>query len=83
MKRIFIGLLCVAFLASCGSPPPQKSEKEIREQEEREAQDQGKPYKAPDGAFGAKDYANEAKQSSDQATQELEQAASDEDSQDQ
>jgi starvation-inducible outer membrane lipoprotein len=72
--RYVIAILCLSLLIGCGSPPRKLTEEEKRLQEEREAQDQPKEYKAPDGAFGAKDYANEARQSSEKETKDLEAA---------
>jgi len=73
--RYVLTIFCLFLLIGCGSPHPKLTEEEKRRQEEREARDQPREHKAPDGAFGAKDYANEARQSSEQDTKEVEAAA--------
>ena len=75
--RYVLATLCLVLLIGCGSPHPKLTEEEKRLQEEREARDQPGEYKTPDGAFGAKDYANEGRQSSEQDTKNVEAAQKD------
>jgi hypothetical protein len=74
MMRYFFVICCLFLLIACANPPA-KTEEEKRRQEAEEARDQPRPYRVPDGAFGAKDYANEARQASEQDTKALEAAA--------
>ena len=73
--RYLLILLCLVLMIGCGSPRPKLTEEQKRQQEEEEARDQPREYKTPDGAFGAKDYANEGRQSSERDTQDVEDAA--------
>jgi hypothetical protein len=73
--RYLAAICCLLLLIGCGSQHPKLTEEEKRRQEAEEARDQPRDYKAPDGAFGAKDFANEGRQSSEHDTKALEAAA--------
>jgi hypothetical protein len=73
--RYLAALCCLFLLIGCGSQHPKLTEEEKRRQEAEEARDQPRERRNPDGAFGAKDYANEARQSSEQDTKALQEAA--------
>lgn len=73
--RYLAAICCLFLLLGCGSQHPKLTEEEKRRQEAEEARDQPRERRNTDGAFGAKDYANEARQSSEQDTKALEEAA--------
>ncbi len=73
--RYLLAIFSLVLLIGCGSPHPKLTEEQKRQQEEEEARDQPREYKTPDGAFGAKDYANEGRQSSERDTQDVEAAS--------
>ena len=73
--RYLAALCCLFLLIGCGSPPPKKTQEEIRRQEAEEARDQPRERRNSDGAFGAKDYATDARQASEEDTKALEEAA--------
>ena len=71
--RILIMLLLLSFVGC----EKKLTEEQKKEQWKRQAAHQSKDYKPSDGAFGAKDYANEAKQASEKDTQDTEQGSED------
>jgi len=70
MRKIAIVLL-LFLIAGCER---QLTEEEKKKQWDRQAAHRSTTYKPSDGAFGAKDYANQAKQASEKDTKETEQA---------
>ena len=77
--RILALLICLTAFCACGNSTREKAqEREQVEQEivtDSEPSEEPQPYKEPDGAFGAKDFATEAKEMSDRSTREVEEAA--------
>jgi len=71
MRKMAIVLL-LFLIAGCTR---QLTEEEKKKQWDRKAAHRSTTYKPSDGAFGAKDYANEAKDASEKDTRDAEQGA--------
>jgi|GEM_PF-5480158 len=67
--RKFVVILLLLLAVGCKK---ELTEEQKKEQWDRQARHRSKTYKPSDGAFGAKDYANESKQASEKDTQETE-----------
>jgi hypothetical protein len=71
MRKIALVLL-LFLLVGCTR---QLTEEEKKKEWDRKAANRSTTYKPSDGAFGAKDFANDAKDASEKDTQETEQEA--------
>ena len=78
--RKFAVIVLLVCLVGCKR---ELTEEEKRKEWDRQAAHRSTTYKPSDGAFGAKDYANQAKQASERDTKQTEQGAQQTDPQDQ